>query len=61
MRSTHSLHGKVPVILDSFGKIDQSERDHPVLDLRRVGIEWKYLQLDRVESIDRNGGLRVGV
>ena len=53
--------GQVPIRFDPAGKIDEGERNHPVLYERGIGIEREYLQFDRVEWVYGNRCLRVRV
>ena len=54
-------NSEVPVRLNALLERYQRQGDLPVLDRRRVWIEWCYLQFYRVEFINGYGGFRVRV
>jgi hypothetical protein len=54
-------HSKIPTILDPLRQIDESQRYHPILQWWWVGIERKYLQVNRIELVYGNRCLRVRV
>ena len=51
---TYLHHSQVPIGLNPIGQVDKSQGYHPVLDGRRIGVEWEDLELDRVEPVDGN-------
>jgi hypothetical protein len=57
LERSHLLHSEVPVIFYPLGEIDQAKRNHPILDLRWVGVKREYLEFNRIELIYRNRGL----
>lgn len=57
----HLRHCKVPVGFYILLQVYQSQGYHPILYWRWIRIEWEYLQFYGVESVQRDGGLRIGV
>jgi hypothetical protein len=52
-------HCQVPIRFYPFRQIDQGYRHNPVLDIGRIRVEREYFEVNRVEIIDRDRGLRV--
>ena len=57
----HLRHSQIPIRLDSSSQINQSQRHLPVIDRRWVWIEREDFEVNRIELVDLDGRLRVGV
>lgn len=58
---THFSHGQIPIGFDPLLQVDESDGHLPVVHLGWVRIEREDLEFDRVEGVDPDGRLRVGV